>query len=263
MVVTKMRWADDGGEADDDDDLRLPGAGRRSPSLGILAFEAASTMTKLLSLHRSLSEKEVARLRSNTMRAAGVEYLSSTDQAFLLRLACAEAVAALDAAAAAVARLGARCGLDFAGPRDSLRATSLRKFSSSSTRRSAARVWLLSSLPSIVPSAGAQSRSSYSSATPPSTVNHNGDRRRTHETETTGSMVASGSGVWARSWGVAASAAAAEAEHQVKRRLLLDVVVGQRAAVFQLLPREDEPLLIRRDPCKNLSSRQWVEMMIN
>ncbi|XP_052156872.1 uncharacterized protein LOC127774631 [Oryza glaberrima] len=122
MVVTKMRWADDGGEGDDDDDLRLPGAGRRSPSLGILAFEAASTMTKLLSLHRSLSEKEVARLRSNTMRAAGVEYLSSTDQAFLLRLACAEAVAALDAAAAAVARLGARCGLDFAGPYASLKA---------------------------------------------------------------------------------------------------------------------------------------------
>uniref|UniRef100_A0A0E0DSF1 DUF668 domain-containing protein n=1 Tax=Oryza meridionalis TaxID=40149 RepID=A0A0E0DSF1_9ORYZ len=116
-----MRWAADGGGDDDDDDLRLPGGGRRSPSLGILAFEAASTMTKLLSLHRSLSEKEVARLRSSTMRAAGVEYLSSTDQAFLLRLACAEAVAALDAAAAAVARLGVRCGLDFAGPYASLK----------------------------------------------------------------------------------------------------------------------------------------------
>uniref|UniRef100_A0A0E0L3C9 DUF668 domain-containing protein n=1 Tax=Oryza punctata TaxID=4537 RepID=A0A0E0L3C9_ORYPU len=121
MVVTKMRWAANGGD-DDDDDVRLPGAGRQSPSLGILAFEAASTMTKLLSLHRSLSEKEVARLRSNTMRAAGVEYLSSTDQAFLLRLACAEAVAALDAAAAAVARLGVRCGFDFAGPNANLNA---------------------------------------------------------------------------------------------------------------------------------------------
>ncbi|KAF0923927.1 hypothetical protein E2562_007765 [Oryza meyeriana var. granulata] len=114
MVVTKMRWAAD------DDDLRLPG-GRQSPSLGILAFEAAATMAKLLSLHRSLLEKEVARLRSHTMRAAGVEYLSSTDQAFLLRLACAEAVAALDAAAASVARLGVRCGLDFAGPYASLK----------------------------------------------------------------------------------------------------------------------------------------------
>uniref|UniRef100_J3M7U5 DUF3475 domain-containing protein n=1 Tax=Oryza brachyantha TaxID=4533 RepID=J3M7U5_ORYBR len=95
-----MRWAAEG-----DDDHRLPG-GKRAASLGILAFEAATTMAKLLSLSRSLSEKEVAKLRSHAMRAAGVEYLSSTDQSFLLRLACAEAVAALDAAAAAVARLG-------------------------------------------------------------------------------------------------------------------------------------------------------------
>ena len=41
--------------------------------------------------------------------------------------------------------------------------------------------------------------------------------------------------------------AAAEAEHEVQRRLLLDVVVGQRAAVLQLLAGEDEPLLVRRD----------------
>ena len=46
---------------------------------------------------------------------------------------------------------------------------------------------------------------------------------------------------------VAAPGAAAEAEHQVQRRLLLDVVVGERAAVLQLLPGEDEPLLVRRD----------------
>ena len=48
----------------------------------------------------------------------------------------------------------------------------------------------------------------------------------------------------------AALAAAAEAEHQVQRRLLLDVVVGQGALVLQLLPGEDEPLLLRRDACK-------------
>jgi len=50
--------------------------------------------------------------------------------------------------------------------------------------------------------------------------------------------------------GVAAPAAAAEAEHQVQRGLLLDVVVSQGAAVIQLLPGENEPLLIRRDACK-------------
>jgi hypothetical protein len=51
-----------------------------------------------------------------------------------------------------------------------------------------------------------------------------------------------------------ALSAAAEAEHQVQRRLLPDVVVGQGALVLQLLPGEDEPLLLRRDACKTQSS---------
>ena len=39
----------------------------------------------------------------------------------------------------------------------------------------------------------------------------------------------------------------AEAQHEVKRRLLLDVVVRKGAAVLQLLARKDEALLIRGD----------------
>ena len=39
--------------------------------------------------------------------------------------------------------------------------------------------------------------------------------------------------------------AATETEHQVQGRLLLDVVVGERAAVLELLAREDQALLIR------------------
>ncbi|KAJ1286191.1 hypothetical protein BS78_03G334000 [Paspalum vaginatum] len=101
-------------------DLRLP-AGPQA-SLGILAFEAAAAMAKLLSLHRSLSDQEISRLRADAMRSPGVAYLNSTDQAFLLRLACAEQVVSLDAAAAAVARLALRCGLDFAGVYSCLKA---------------------------------------------------------------------------------------------------------------------------------------------
>jgi len=41
--------------------------------------------------------------------------------------------------------------------------------------------------------------------------------------------------------------AAAKTQHQVERRLLLDVVVGQRATVLQLLAREDQTLLIGRN----------------
>jgi hypothetical protein len=40
---------------------------------------------------------------------------------------------------------------------------------------------------------------------------------------------------------------AAQAEHEVQRGLLLDVVVGERAAILQLLAREDEALLVRGD----------------
>jgi hypothetical protein len=41
--------------------------------------------------------------------------------------------------------------------------------------------------------------------------------------------------------------AAAQAQHQVQRGLFLDVVVGQRAAVFQLLACKDQALLVGRD----------------
>eukprot|EP00966_Prymnesium_polylepis_P078326 1815972-Prymnesium_polylepis.3 len=40
---------------------------------------------------------------------------------------------------------------------------------------------------------------------------------------------------------------AAKAQHEVERRLLLDVVVRERAAVLQLLAREDDTLLVGRD----------------
>ena len=56
----------------------------------------------------------------------------------------------------------------------------------------------------------------------------------------------------------AALAAAAEAEHQVQRRLLLDAVVGECALVLQLLPGEDEPMTIQRDACKTQSNTAEV-----
>lgn len=88
------------------------GAGAREDGLGILAFEAAATMSRLVSLHRTLSDAEVRRLRADVLRAEGVARLTSPDQALLLRLACGELLADLDRAADAAARLGARCGAD-------------------------------------------------------------------------------------------------------------------------------------------------------
>ncbi|CAN6313273.1 unnamed protein product [Urochloa humidicola] len=91
------------------------GGGARAEGLGILAFEAAATMSRLVSLHRTLSDAEFRRLRADVLRAEGVARLTSADQSHLLRLACAELVADLDRAAAAVARLAARAECRAAG----------------------------------------------------------------------------------------------------------------------------------------------------
>ena len=42
-------------------------------------------------------------------------------------------------------------------------------------------------------------------------------------------------------------AAAAQPQDKVQGRLLLDVVVGEGAAVFELLAGKDQALLVRRD----------------
>ncbi|CAN6301414.1 unnamed protein product [Urochloa humidicola] len=88
---------------------RFGAGGARADGLGILAFEAAATMSRLVSLHRTLSDAEFKRLRADVLRAEGVARLTSADQSLLLRLACSELAADLDRAAAAVARLAARC----------------------------------------------------------------------------------------------------------------------------------------------------------
>ena len=51
---------------------------------------------------------------------------------------------------------------------------------------------------------------------------------------------------------------AAEPQDEVEGALLLDVVVGEGAPILQLLPGEDQSLLIRRDPL--LILRQKVHM---
>ena len=46
-------------------------------------------------------------------------------------------------------------------------------------------------------------------------------------------------------WVARSPVTAGEAQHEVKRGLLVDVVVGHGAAILELLPREDEALLVR------------------
>ncbi|GJX34337.1 putative ribulose bisphosphate carboxylase/oxygenase activase 1, chloroplastic-like protein isoform X1 [Tanacetum coccineum] len=77
--------------------------------LGILAFEAARTISRLLNLHKSLSEQEILKLRKEIFKSRGVAYLNSDDEGYLLKLACAEKIEDLDKAAIVVDRLGRKC----------------------------------------------------------------------------------------------------------------------------------------------------------
>ena len=61
---------------------------------------------------------------------------------------------------------------------------------------------------------------------------------------------------WIQSWGVPRFGSDC---HQVQGRLLLDVVVGKRAAVFKLFSREDEALLVGGDALLILERCVWQE----
>lgn len=78
-------------------------------TLGILAFDAANVMRRLVSFYNSLTDGEILRLCRDTLTSKGVSYLNSKQERFLLNLAFAELLEDLDNTAAAVSRLGQKC----------------------------------------------------------------------------------------------------------------------------------------------------------
>lgn len=92
------------------DGLKRHGFRQEKPiTLGILSFETAKTMSRLVSLYKSLSDEEILKLKNEVVRSQGVSYLNSKDEGFLLNLACAERLEDLDRSATAIARLGQKC----------------------------------------------------------------------------------------------------------------------------------------------------------
>lgn len=78
-------------------------------TVGILAFEVVSLMSKLVSLWNSLSDKEIARFRAEVSNSLGVRKLVSDDDDFLMDLASDEIIENFGYVAKAVVRLGKRC----------------------------------------------------------------------------------------------------------------------------------------------------------
>ncbi|KAL2569629.1 hypothetical protein GLYMA_18G185600v4 [Glycine max] len=78
-------------------------------TLGILAFDAAKTMCRLVSLYNSHDHQEILHLRRHVIRSKSVSKLNSRDECFLLTLACAKRLEDLNLSAATVSRLATRC----------------------------------------------------------------------------------------------------------------------------------------------------------
>lgn len=78
---------------------------RRSHVAGVLAFEIAGLMSKILHLWQTLSDKSMVRLRNEATSLEGVRKIVSNDDNFLLGLACAEVVESLRNLSKSVSRL--------------------------------------------------------------------------------------------------------------------------------------------------------------
>ncbi|CAN7037321.1 hypothetical protein IGI04_004387 [Brassica rapa subsp. trilocularis] len=77
--------------------------------LGVLAFEVASLLSKLVHLWQSLSDKNVGRLGQEITRSAGIKKLVSDDDDFIVRLIRDEMMENVENVAKAVARLAVKC----------------------------------------------------------------------------------------------------------------------------------------------------------
>ncbi|KAK1409184.1 hypothetical protein QVD17_35709 [Tagetes erecta] len=77
--------------------------------IGVLAFEIAGIMPKVNHLWQMLSDKNMTRLRNESICLEGVRRIVSTDDVFLLSLACAEMVENVKAVSKSVSRFSKRC----------------------------------------------------------------------------------------------------------------------------------------------------------
>ncbi|XVE75507.1 hypothetical protein DITRI_Ditri12bG0099200 [Diplodiscus trichospermus] len=77
--------------------------------IGVIAFEVASLMSKLVHLWQCLSDKQVTRLREEITSSVGIKKLVSEDEDYIGRLICAEMIENMTHVAKSVARLAKKC----------------------------------------------------------------------------------------------------------------------------------------------------------
>ncbi|KAF8039146.1 hypothetical protein BT93_B1635 [Corymbia citriodora subsp. variegata] len=77
--------------------------------IGVLAFESASLMSKVVHLWQSLSDKNINRLREEIAESVGIKKLVSEDDEVIVRLICSEMIENMRNIARSVGRLGKKC----------------------------------------------------------------------------------------------------------------------------------------------------------
>ncbi|KAL3507630.1 hypothetical protein ACH5RR_033012 [Cinchona calisaya] len=89
--------------------LKKHEVGHHKAVIGVLAFEVASLMSKLVHLWQSLSDKQVAKLREEIMNSTGIRKLVSDDDDYIVKLICTEMMENLAHVARTVGRLSKKC----------------------------------------------------------------------------------------------------------------------------------------------------------
>nr|GMC90459.1 Ferredoxin-dependent glutamate synthase [Ipomoea batatas] len=78
-------------------------------TIGILAFEVATLMSKVINLWQLVGDRQIARLREEITTSLGIQKLVSEDDDYLMDLALAEIINNVRCVAKSVVRLGKRC----------------------------------------------------------------------------------------------------------------------------------------------------------
>ncbi|KAJ6853773.1 uncharacterized protein M6B38_114220 [Iris pallida] len=79
---------------------------KKSPTIGVLAFEVARLMSRAVNLWNSLSDPQISHLRDETLCLQGIRKLVSDDDGFLLGLALTETTESLGSLVRSVTSLG-------------------------------------------------------------------------------------------------------------------------------------------------------------
>ncbi|CAI9771270.1 unnamed protein product [Fraxinus pennsylvanica] len=77
--------------------------------IGILSFEVANVMSKIIHLHKSLSDHEIVKLKNEILKSEGIRILVSNDDTQLIELVLVEKIDELNRVSSVVSRLGKKC----------------------------------------------------------------------------------------------------------------------------------------------------------